>query len=1109
MAHLTILVLGTPQIALDNIPVSGFISDKARALLLYLAVEQQHPFRREALAALLWPEQSEQHARGNLRRALANVRRIIGDADGQFLHVTRQELQFNILSDSTVDLTAFLQLLHDPQPGLSRIERAAELVQGAFLSGFSIGDSVAFEEWVLVWREQVHRRVLSCLSQLTLWYETHHEPQIAMRYATQQTALDPWYEPSQRQLMRLLAHNGQRSAALRHYEQFAETVSAELSIEPEPETRKLYEQIRDQPLATVQVDTPRFLAEPQPIVPAPFVSRTAELARLDDFLSHAVAEEGCILFVTGEAGSGKTRLLHQFAQRAQRQRPDLIPLFGACHAHVGAGDPYLPIRMLLSRMAGDIRTLWYDGTLNRQQVERMWELRATAVQLLQTTAPDCLAVLIDRMVLPEAARPKIDHKPPTQDVLFQQLTRFLQTLSEQGPLLLLLDDLQWADSGTIDLLFHLRRQLVGFPILIVGAYRPEEVAAVQPKAKQRHPLAQLIQELRRDGGDIELSLDRTDGRAFVDEWLDTEPNCLDEPFRRALYRKTRGHALFTVELVAGMQERGELTRDQHGYWQVGTAVSWHAIPARVDAIVAQRIGRLSDPARRLLTAGCILGETFAAEIAAQIVERAMIEVIQTLSGGLGRIHRLVEPLARLQVGRQTFSPYRFRHALYRQYLYERLDRTERAFLHQRAGEILEQTYLSAEIDRAPIAAQLAWHFETAENSAKSIHYRQMAGDYALRLSAHRDAIGHMRRGLALIARLPQSAERTRQEIDLQIKLGSALVQTEGYGSVAVKQVYERVHALCQQGDATPQLVTALFWLTTNYAASGQLALATHVATQMLAVSERISGDDLEHVLAHTLNGLLLFLLGNNSAALPHLQRAIELYNPAAHQSQVYAFGQDPGIGAMIWQGHVLLHMGRLEQAQHCLQQALEWADALDHPYTRAFALLLAGCTPNAWYLHHPDKAISYARETITVAEAGGFTWLQALATFYLGFCAVRLDGSEGDGFALMEEGLRLESISGNQLGVSSRYILLADAHRVCGQTTAALQAIARAEQTIIATDERYFSAELYRLKGQLYDALGDKRTTNACCQHAIEIARTQHAALWEQRALLLFNKNKT
>jgi DNA-binding SARP family transcriptional activator len=248
MARLSISLLGTFEVTLDGKPVTGFASDKVRALLAYLAAEPDRPHRRETLAGLLWTDYPEASARTSLRRALSNLRRAIGDHDAEppFLSISRQSVQFNCSSDAWCDVSAVERALVAPElhaSPLDQLAQAVELYRGELLAGFSLGDSVLFDEWLLLKRERLRRQVLDALQRLTGACEARGDLDRALVYAWRQVELEPWLEGARRQLMRLLAATGQRGLAVAQYEALRRTLSEALQVEPAAETTRLYEQI--------------------------------------------------------------------------------------------------------------------------------------------------------------------------------------------------------------------------------------------------------------------------------------------------------------------------------------------------------------------------------------------------------------------------------------------------------------------------------------------------------------------------------------------------------------------------------------------------------------------------------------------------------------------------------------------------------------------------------------------------------------------------------------------------------------------------------------------------------------------------------------------------
>lgn len=338
MAALSICLLGTFQVTLDGKPVTAFATAKVRALLAYLGVEAERPHPRPVLAYLLWPDQPERAALHNLRQALVVLRQAIGDreADPPFLLITRQTIQFNPHSSHWLDIAAFTRLFAaSQQPDqVERWRQATDLYQGDFMAGLGMRDNIAFEEWVLVRREQYYHQALEALDRLAEHYERRGKYGQAIHYARRQIALAPWQERAHRQVMRCLAWSGQRNAALAQYESCRLLLRQELEVEPAEETTILYVQIRagelEKPETRAQPNEPgietkrtainslpsSLLLRPRHNLPIPltsFIGREKELAQVVAYLTGSDCR---LLTLAGPGGMGKTRLALQAAARA-------------------------------------------------------------------------------------------------------------------------------------------------------------------------------------------------------------------------------------------------------------------------------------------------------------------------------------------------------------------------------------------------------------------------------------------------------------------------------------------------------------------------------------------------------------------------------------------------------------------------------------------------------------------------------------------------------------------------------------------------------------------------------------------------------------------------
>jgi tetratricopeptide (TPR) repeat protein len=497
-----------------------------------------------------------------------------------------------------------------------------------------------------------------------------------------------------------------------------------------------------------------------------FVARQRELSHLEQGLDEALSGRLAVRLVSGEAGAGKTALVTELARRARARDERMVVAIGDCNAQSGAGDPYLPFREVLSILVGggrDVSPAAAGASPGMQGFVRL-SLRALA-----ETAPDLVGMFVPAGAilarlggmaarrLPWAARLEDSLKRRMQQAapsaaleqmhLFEQYCNVLRAVSAEHPMLLVLDDLQWVDPGSTGLLFHLSRRLENCPILLVGAYRPEEIAL--GRGGERHPLEPVISELKRYRGEIVIDLEQAgqlEDRRRLDALVDLEPNVLDGAFRDALFAHTHGHALFTLELLRNLQESGALERDSDGSWVQVAPIDWRAVPARVEGVIGERIGRLAEELRQMLVVASVEGEDFTAEVVARVREVSERDTVRRLSGELEKRHRLVTARELRRLGSQRLSLYQFRHNLIQKYLYQTLDDVERAWLHEDVGTVLEALYGES---AAEASFQLARHFEEAGCTEQALHYRLLAGARARQLHANREAIEHYGRALKL------------------------------------------------------------------------------------------------------------------------------------------------------------------------------------------------------------------------------------------------------------------------------------------------------------------------------------------------------------------------
>lgn len=563
------------------------------------------------------------------------------------------------------------------------------------------------------------------------------------------------------------------------------------------------------------------------------VAREGELALLETYLNLALAGSGGMVFITGESGDGKTLLAQEFARQARKRHPNLVVANGNCNAHVGIGDPYLPFREILELLTGDIEIRWVAGGMSRASAQRLWGVVPHAVKALVEVGPDLVDTFVSGPPLVTRATAAAPGSRDTlaqlkslvdrhqtasapahlrQSDLFTQYTRVLHRIARQEPLLLIIDDLQWADAGSIGLLFHLGRQLEGQRILITGLYRPADIALGRPSTSsgewERHPLEPVVSELQRQFGDTQVVLGQNGGRSFIEALLDTEPNRLEKGFREALHRQTGGHPLFTVEMLHGMQARGDLVQDEQGYWIEGPVLDWKTLPARVEAVISERINRLPRLLQEVLKIASVEGELFTAEVLARVQGSDDLQMVSWLSSVLDRQQRLVKVQGSQLLRKKQLSRYRFRHILFQQYLYDSLDHVEQVNFHRVVGNNLEQIYGE---QAGSIAPQLARHYVIGEEYQRALEYFAIAGDMAAAVYANTEAEAHYRRALEIAKSIQAGLDI--QAIDqkltyVYIRLGRTLELNAQYDQALDN--YEDMETLAlERGDPAMMLASLL------------------------------------------------------------------------------------------------------------------------------------------------------------------------------------------------------------------------------------------------------------------------------------------------------------
>jgi predicted ATPase len=669
---------------------------------------------------------------------------------------------------------------------------------------------------------------------------------------------------------------------------------------------------------------------------------------------------------------------------------------------------------------------------------------------------------------------------------------------------LVLEDLQWSDRATVETLAYLARCPEPLRLLVLLSYRPAELIA------RGHSLRQTVQELMAHGLCHELRLELLTAeqvQTYVAKRLGVSTAPAD--LVAMLYRRTDGNALFVVQLLDHLLQRGFLL-ETDGQWRLrdGVDVVAREVPEGLRALLLKQVEGLDAGTQQVLDAASVCGSQFAAaEVAAML--QCPVEDVEAMCDTLTRHGAFIAAQGFLTWPDGTATVrYAFRHILYREVLYERLGMAQRARWHRLLGERLETGYGSRARE---LAGALALHFERGQDVWRAVQYQRYAAEQALSRNAYTEALAHCHRGLHLLATLPASAERVTQELSLRLALSIALAATQGYAAETLADNLQQALALCEVVEATTQLVPLLAGLTRLFMMrSDRTATERLMARQRLLLTQLHDATSL--VLLHTQLGTAETYRAAYAQAEVHQTHALHLYDPEKHRALTLRFGNDPAVTALAASGWRLWLTGWPDQAAEQTARALAHAGTLEHPFSLAIALLCVAMVRQG--RGEFRAALKSAQHLRTVGHEQGFRLYEALGTMTQGSILVQRD-ELASGWTLLTTGLAQYRHLGSQASLSFFLSFLAETHLRQGQVTEGLAMVAEALRLTDTHFDRFWEAELHRQQGSLllaqthppHSASGTAvAAAEACFQQALDIARQQGAKALELRAAMSLSR---
>lgn len=786
----------------------------------------------------------------------------------------------------------------------------------------------------------------------------------------------------------------------------------------------------------------------------PFVSREPELGAMLERWELAQTGVGQTVVLTGDPGIGKSRLVYELRERLRDRAHTWLEAGGSSYTQHSAFQP--AIRLI--EQALEIRP-------EEPADERLSKLKA-GLEEAEVTDHDAVPLLAGLLSIDAEGISELVMSPElARRRTIEVLAKWVLALAELQPLLLLLEDLHWCDLSTLDLFEQLLVGGTGATLMLVGTTRPELEAEWM-----NHPNVAAVELEPLEEGEIrELLRSLGSGRE------------LPEPVLVRVVGETDGIPLFAEEMGRMVLESG-LIAERGGALELTAPLDELEIPSTLQDSLMARLDRLS-AAKRVAQLAAAIGREFDYRLLEDV---SGLETDLLLHG----LRRLVEDELIFADGEPPDATYTFKHALIQDAAYRSLPKRSRRPLHRRIAEVIEaRGGASPEV--------LARHWEAGERPNEAIGHYQRAAEAAARHSAHREAIEHLRKAIALTDSLAGDPASRAREVDLQFALGSSIMAVSGYADPEIAIAYERARELCAELGQDSRVGHTLIGLAIFYFNSGRVAEGAETATEALEIAER-EGDDALALLAHVQIAVPSLWKGEFETAQEHAEAACRIYDRENHGWLAFRYGTDQGVAAHCMAACALFNLGRPDAALDLVHEAVELARGLGNPFNVAYALAIE-CGIR-WDRGEFSDQERIAEEVVAISEEQEFGDFIGMGKILRG--TARATGSaDPAGLDDCLDGLEIASRTGRRGSVTMFLELIATAQRAIGNRDDALGLIDGALALADETGQHWWDARLLRVRGELLLELGRDREADEDLRRGARIAREQGDRVSELRCL--------
>jgi class 3 adenylate cyclase/predicted ATPase len=785
------------------------------------------------------------------------------------------------------------------------------------------------------------------------------------------------------------------------------------------------------------------------------VGREEELELLLRRWSRAKRGEGQVVLLSGEAGIGKSRLTAALLERLSGEAQTRLRYF-CSPQHTDSA--FYPIIGQMERAAGLAH--------NDKPQTKLDKLDAVLAQTSIST--EDASLFAEMLSLPNDGRyPALDLAPQLRrQRTLEALTSQLARLARQQPVLIISEDAHWIDPTSLEVLGRIVDQISTFPALLIVTFRPEFTA---PWVGHSNVASLTLNRLgEREAAVIVARL--------------VGNNELPADVLAEIVERTDGIPLFVEEMTKAVLEAESVGAAGRTVAAVPSPAS--AVQASLHASLMARLDRLGEP-RTVAQIGAAIGREFSHELIVAVTSLRRQELESALDA-------LVAAGVIFRRGVPPNAEYTFKHALLQDVAHGSLTRRSRQELHARIASVFEQAFPGF---AAGQPERLAYHHAQAGALEKAAAYRLKAGLRALAQSAMKEAVAQLRHGLDLLSAAPESSERARLELDLQLARARAMMATQGYAALAVGEAYARGRELCLRLDRPPQFVTVLYGQFLHNLMRAELQKAWELAQEMLRLGEAQNKPPLT-LMGRRLVGVTALGRGDFATAAAHLERCLNDFDPADRPFYASLAIDDLRINMMGYLSNALIHLGRLDEAHAGITATLDEARRLSHGYTLVHALMTACLF--TWCGAEWTSLLRHVEEMLELSNRHGFALFRAWGETFQG-CAMAALGRAEEGLPILHRGLAVTRAIGQRQHMPQTLTMLAFAYGKAGQPEEGLRRLAEAMEIAETTQDRWAEAELRRVRGDLLLATARALEAEDSYRQALSVARQQNDRLWELR----------